>query len=114
MVADRISELMRLPLGWDGYSARPLTRGSAFVAIELLATVCTPDTRQPSLVPLPCGGVQIEWHHGPIDFEISVYSPGRISVFYCDERAGDEGQEFDVTADYGPIIPLVRELDQAE
>jgi len=111
VVADRIGVLMRLPIGWDGYNGRPLTRGSAYIAMTLMATICTPKTRRPSLVPLPCGGVQIEWHRGPIDLEISVYSPGRISIYYCDGRIDGDGQEFEVTADYQPIIPMVRELD---
>jgi hypothetical protein len=113
VVADRIGELVRLPLGWDGYNGRPLTRGSAYVAIQLLATVCTPATPRPSLVPLPCGGVQIEWHHGFIDLEISVYSPGRISVLFCDERDNDDGQEIEISADYSSIISFVRKLDEA-
>ncbi len=113
VVADRISDLMRLPIGWDGYGGRPLTPGSAYIAVRLLATVCTPGTPPPSLVPLPGGGVQIEWHRGAIDLEISVFSPGRISVFYCDDRSDDDGQEIDIVADYSQIIRLVHELNRA-
>ena len=74
--------------------------------MTLVATVCGPTTPRPSLVPLPSGGVQIEWHRGPIDLEISVYSPERISVFHCDDRKDDEGQELEIASDYGPIIPM--------
>lgn len=111
-IADRIVDLMKLPTGWDGYGGRALTRGAAFIAMNILASFCKSTTPMPSLVPMANGGVQIEWHFGAIDLEIAINSPGRISVFYCDDRVDGDGEEFDLKSDFGPLLPLVNKLDR--
>jgi hypothetical protein len=112
VAARRIFELMALPIGWDGYGGKPLARATAHIAINLLATVCREHTPTPSLVPMSGGGIQIEWHRGPIDLEISVCAPGQITVFYTDERQEGDGEEFDVVADYEPIARLIRDVEK--
>lgn len=112
VIADRIVRLRRLQTGWDGYRGQPLSMANAVIVANLLATICTQRTRTPSLVPLSSGGAQIEWHHGPIDFEITIFGPGRISAYFCDERRGDDGEELEISSDYGPLAHFVRELEQ--
>jgi hypothetical protein len=112
VAARRIPELMALPSGWDGYGGKPLARATAYIAINLMAQICRENTPSPSLVPMSGGGVQIEWHLGPIDLEISVCAPGQITVFYTDERQEGESEEFGVVADYEPIGRLVRDVEK--
>jgi hypothetical protein len=96
---------MTLPPGWDGYKGRPLSRANAEIAMQLLATVCSAEAVQPHLVPLASGGLQIEWHHGDVDLEVTLFKPNRISVFRC--CGNEEGDEWTVTSDFSSIRDVV-------
>ncbi len=111
-VGTRIAHLMNLPSGWDGYGGRPLTRLNAYFTVKMLASVCGPKTITPSLVPLPSGGVQIEWHHGTVDFEITIHSPSRIEVFLCDENTDKDGKEWSISSDFSSLLPPMKKLSE--
>jgi len=81
--------------------------------MKLLASVCGPKTITPSLVPLSSGGVQMEWHHGTIDLEITIYSPSRIEVFLCDENTGEDGKEWLIFSDFSSLLPIMKTLSES-
>ena len=39
----RLNELVRLPRGWDGYSAEPVSFANAQFALRMLETIAAPD-----------------------------------------------------------------------
>jgi hypothetical protein len=112
-VAERIAHLMNLPVGWDGYKGRPLTRVNAQIAMQLLATVCAPDTPCPALVPLSSGGLQVEWHRPTVDLEITIFSPRCITVYVSNQGTGEDGEEWSISSDFSSIVPHVRALSGA-
>lgn len=63
-VAKRLLDLLRLPPGWDGYGARPVSLSAASRA----ASVATGALKlrasalpEPFIAPTPDGGLQLEW-----------------------------------------------------
>lgn len=82
-----LDELMTLPPNWDSYGAQPIRRRNAIEALSLLAEVSCVSTPAPSVVPLPDGGIQLEWHSGGVDLEVSLpgSGPGHVS---WEDRAG--------------------------
>jgi hypothetical protein len=72
-VINSLAKLRQLKHGWDSYGGLPPTPEAIAVAEILL---------QPgSLVPSPDGGLQIEWHQGGYDIEITIDPRGSITVF---------------------------------
>lgn len=90
-VIDRLFELLELPHGWNSYNAKPVSKENAKVAVGILGRVMSADTPAPIVVPMVRGGVQLEWHTGGIDLEISIYSPDEIII--CVEDAGGESMD---------------------
>lgn len=61
---------------WDGH-------GSAAVTKAAIDTACTMQ-----VVPLPGGGIQIEWHAGGMDIEIEIDETGRIADVWSQHAEG--------------------------
>lgn len=87
----RISSLTALARGWDSYDATPVEADLALQAVEFLLNVALPHVPPPAIVPLSDGGIQLEWHHGGVDLEISFseLEPGG----YVEDRDGGEAAE---------------------
>lgn len=75
-VRRKLQELYDLPVGWDGRRARPATRPAVEGTLRVLFAVMRPDSISPHMVPLPDGGVQIEWHANGHDIEVEVEGNG--------------------------------------
>ncbi len=106
---DRISELVRLPLGWDGHDGRPVNFDVAAFAVQFLLQTLEPDGPAPLVVPLSYGGLQLEWHERGIDLEIEVEAPNRIFVSFEDRETSEEfEQEF--STDYTEVTRIMRIL----
>lgn len=71
-VLPRFAELLMLRPDWDSYGGRPLTNENFEAALNVLGHVMGPDTPAPWIVPLPSGGVQLEWHDGALEIEVIV------------------------------------------
>jgi hypothetical protein len=71
-VLDRLSELVALPQGWDSYGALPVDRQSVEMALSVLSAVMSDGAELPWIVPLPSGGLQLEWHRADSDIEIAL------------------------------------------
>jgi hypothetical protein len=84
----RISELTGLAEGWDGYGAHKIDAELAVDAVAFLTQVAYPGIAEPSIVPLPDGGLQVEWHRNGVDVEVafSDEDPG-VYVAHWDSGA---------------------------
>jgi hypothetical protein len=87
----KINELSSLPDDWDSYGARPVPRIAIDMArrfldlLERRERLSELDSAAPfSLVPIPRGGVQIEWRRRGKALEVEIGPEGKIS-FVLDE-----------------------------
>jgi len=80
-VAARIRQLAKLQPGWDSYRAVAVGVRDVENALAFMLRVLRPDTPAPSVVALPRGGVQLEWHRGGMDIEVE-FSGGRDQGLY--------------------------------
>ena len=69
-LAARRAELLALPENWDSYKART----PSATAIDAACSF--------SLVPLPDGDIQMEWHIGGVDIEIEFNVEGEVESVY--------------------------------
>lgn len=92
---EKILSLSKLEHGWDSYQGVPLDKSLADYATHVLRTTITASTPEGSVHPLSGGGLQIEWHIGGQDLEITIYRPYEIEVSYM----GVDGTEQTFTVD---------------
>ncbi|MBI4905956.1 MAG: hypothetical protein HY820_20140 [Acidobacteria bacterium] len=90
--AEDAIDLLRLPDGWNSYSAKPVPRQTVIRAVCLLAEFLDEETPTPSVVPTVRGGIQIEWHTKGFDIEIYVESATSVS-FYAEHLESGESCE---------------------
>lgn len=92
-VRGRLDELSQLEVGWDGADARPVDRLALDHAWRLAEQSIRADLPAPELFPVPDGGVQLEWHAGPVELEVEIEPGARAVVFVCDDE--QSGQQID-------------------
>jgi hypothetical protein len=109
-VRARLNHVCSLPVGWDGYHGRPTRFDAAEFALRLLQRVCKPHTPAPFIVPLPCGGLQIEWHEKSAIIELGIRAPMEVDAFVADPSLSDDGEERSLTVDFSFILPWVHKL----
>jgi hypothetical protein len=90
---EALNVLSALPANWNSYAAKELDVAAVTGAVQLLVGVMSENTPLPTFVPVPNGGVLLEWHTHTVDLEVSVLPSGRMHVF-C-ERAGQDPIEFE-------------------
>lgn len=108
-VCNRLNELVRLPLGWDGHDGRPVELDVAVFAAQFLLQTLEPDGPAPLVVPLSYGGVQLEWHENGIDLEIEVEAANRIFVSFEDRETGEEFEK-GFSTNYTEVARIMRIL----
>ena len=91
-VVDSLNLLLGLEENWDSYGARNVSLETAHAAIVLLYSVMGDQTPIPSIVPVPSGNVQLEWHRSGIDLEVEITPSRRYSIFYQDENETSEDE----------------------
>lgn len=102
VVYARLSELERLTEDWDSYGSKPVAPEVSARVRALLHQLMTPRTRTPQVVPLPDGGLQLEWHTLSSDLEICVPASGGASFFYQDVKSSSQ---LNVTVVIGLVKP---------
>jgi hypothetical protein len=107
--ADRLIELIRLPVGWDGHRGRPLAKLTAEFTCSLLARIMGPGVPLPAMMPASYGGLQLEWHRKGWDVEIEVMGPNHVQAYARDIHTGDE-RELSVTTDFSGLLPLIDKI----
>ena len=91
--ANSVTNLLRMPFGWDSYSAKPIDPRSAKVALYFLADLIGKQASAPQIVPTVSGGIQLEWHQNGIDLEIEISASGSEGVYFEDRQSQTSWEE---------------------
>ncbi len=110
-VRSRLAELVRLPVGWDGYTGVPVKAENARFAMDLLSVTCPDAMPAPEIVPGPGGDLQVEWHNETVDIELHVRGPNDVSAWRA--REGKE-EELRLTDDFAVVSLWLRHFASAE
>jgi hypothetical protein len=89
-VADAFGKVARLGSGWDTYGAAPLHRPTLLAALTFLAHHLDATSPAPAVVPLPDGGIQLEWHRAGVDVELTFDAGGAVDLYFADLAADEE------------------------
>lgn len=104
-----LQELVRLPIGWDGYRGRPTSFACASFTAQILVRLCREDLAPPALVPGSDGSVQIEWHENGYDVELDVQAPNHVIAKRYD-LVSDQDEEIPLSNDFTDIIGWIDAL----
>lgn len=88
-----VVDLLRLPPGWNSYSAKPIAASNAVRAIRVLASIIDTETPLPAIVPSSQGGIQLEWHAKGIDIEVYIDSYDDVRFFAEHTGSGESIEE---------------------
>lgn len=89
----RICELLLLPQDWDSYGSPPPTKVAAHRAIQLVTGINPDSFLSPRVIPVPGGGVQLEWSLGEREVEIEIDDDGSVEYLKAERgRPITEGQ----------------------
>lgn len=93
-----VSQLTALRADWDTYGAKAIDASAAARVAEFLLDHAYHDLTAPAVVPMSDGGIQLEWHRGGVDLEIS-FSNDDPGVYVEDLETGEVSDEpFDAAA----------------
>ncbi len=81
-----INRVLELPDGWDGRRARRISPLAAESAVYVLAQLLDAHSAVPQVVPLPDGGLQLEWHAAGNSLEIEIDGEGTAYLLATDEN----------------------------
>lgn len=87
----RVESLTGLARDWDSYGAHPVTAEAAIAVVRFLLDNAYQQLAPPAIVPLPDGGVQLEWHRGGLDVEIA-FSEEEPGVYVEDHDRGESSE----------------------
>jgi hypothetical protein len=94
-VVSRLTELLRLDHGWDGYAGQPVSLENAMFALQLLDYICGADCVAPQIVPGARGDLQIEWHSWKGDIELHVVAPDELHARRFVEGGNPDGEDLE-------------------
>lgn len=86
----RLSQLVRLPIGWNGYRSLPVTFQVASFAANMIERLYVEGVPPPSLVPGTDGSLQVEWHRAGFDVELDVRAPKLVDCYRYEIATGAE------------------------
>jgi hypothetical protein len=87
----QLKEVRQTRDNWDGYGARPTKQSAERAAIRFLRLLHSPIITQPSIVPMTCGNLQLEWHALGFDCEIEIDDTGELTgVIVFDNMAHEQ------------------------
>jgi hypothetical protein len=109
-VKKRLDALCSLASGWDGYNGRCVSFSVASFALNLLESIMLDDYPLPSLVPLPSGGLQIEWHLLSGDIELVINAPYDVEGSYSEVNSPGNDEEVQFRADYTLVATWLSKL----
>lgn len=104
----RLKVILDLPIGWDGYDAAQLSRGTAIFAEQILESVWRPNLPLPEISPMSNGALMVEWIMGQKSLTIEIERPNGILSIYEDEDGDVE--EISVTSNVAPIKAQLEKL----
>ncbi len=104
-VWERLQELQRLPENWNGYGELPIALEAVAQSVAFLSAI-GPTVPIPDVMPMPDGGLQIEFSGSGCELEVEVRPHGGVAAFFVD--ADGHEQEFEVAAgDVSEVRTLV-------
>jgi hypothetical protein len=83
-----LGSVAELPPGWDGYGSPAPNQGVIESAIRVLVALQGQDLPAPHVVPVPGGGVQLEWHVRSRELELEVLPDATLAYLMVGE--GDQ------------------------
>lgn len=111
-VYDRLEELLRLEIGWDGYAGLPVSLANAIFALRVLESTCSDSTPMPQIVPGATGDAQIEWHLPAGEIELHVVAPNDVRAWRA-TGLGGKPEELQLANEFSAIASWLRELTEA-
>jgi hypothetical protein len=103
---DRVREFAALPEGWDGKNSLPLqekARSRSFGVIDALTKL---HMSAPHIVPIPDGGLQLEWHKGSRGLEIEVNPDGSVGFLVEDAEGAMLSGDIVLDNNLAALTPL--------
>lgn len=105
----KVERLMNLSYGWDGHRGSPVTPIAAMAANGVMLRLLFDGAATPQVVPLPDGGLQVEWLVDGNSLVIHVDSAAEVTVL----ATAADGTEI-VDGDFLAARPDMFTLDQAK
>jgi hypothetical protein len=112
----RIGALLQLKSGWDSYGAEPISPVAANKAKDLLTSISAPlldfypRILPYAIVPMPNGGVQLEWKGAARDLEVEVAPDGKLSFLLAEGHGKHRHFREQEGAKVTDILRLVRQV----
>jgi hypothetical protein len=104
----QLDRLLALPDGWDGARARSITDSAVLTAVQVLFGFADDAVLPPQLVPLPDGGIQLEWHVDGNDLELEVDASG-ASYLLATDNSGKQVREGDFATSASALTSWLRQ-----
>jgi hypothetical protein len=103
-VQKHLLKYVKLPLGWDTYSAQPIGWDTGFFALSILNDFMRQRTPIPQVVPSTAGGVQLEWHQKGVDLELHITGPYQCELWFRDHQTPNQPPiSLELTDDYSAL-----------
>lgn len=109
-VVSRITQLTAMRPNWDSYGAAPIKWDAGMFALAVLDQTMLPRTPVPQIVPVPTGGIQIEWHERDLDIEFQVEGPYDCELCIQDHRSTGDITCNELTDDFSQLAAALRVL----
>jgi hypothetical protein len=104
-VMQRLEDLVQLPQG----DARPVRFEVAHFTMQMLKSICPPDTAPPQIAAGAAGDLQVEWNTPSTRIELHVMAPNSVSAWR--QIPGlPNGEEARLTNDFLIVFRWVREM----
>ncbi len=88
----RLNELARLQANWDGYGSPAVQRAALQTAIRLLLELAPDEPAEPQIIPVPGGGVQLEWQTASRELELEILPQGTVEYLRVEGEHTKEGE----------------------
>lgn len=87
---EKIQELASLGDNWDSYGACKINQKTLIKTIVVMFELLDQDCPAPSVIPIPDGNVQLEWHQKGVDIELEIHSHGLAHYYLYDLDTEEE------------------------
>lgn len=89
----RLKELAALPVNWDGYGSNSIEQAVIEIAQNLLSDFAKLNMPEPKILPVPGGGIQLEWDNAGVELEVEILTDETIEYLIVDKEGKmHEGQ----------------------
>jgi len=107
----KLNDLLLLQGGWDGGNAIAIQEGACDFAAKIIEECMKRSCREPDIVPLSSGGIQLEWFVGDHEIEVEIHGSERASILYERVSSGKIQEiEIDGMKDIAKIANIVRNI----